>query len=91
MIGICCGIYLQRRGYHVQLIDRKGPGQETSAGNAGVFSCSSVVPLASPALLPRLAKLASNQDADFRMHYPHLLQLLPWISRFLLRCNRNTF
>ena len=91
MVGICCAIELQKRGYQVELIDRRGPGEETSSGNAGILSLSSVAPLASPALLPRLPRLAANLDSDFLLHYPHLPGLLPWIVRFLARCNRKTY
>jgi len=91
MVGICCAIELQSRGFQVQLIDRRGPGEETSSGNAGILSLSSIAPLASPALLPRIPRLAANLDTDFLMHYPHLLRLLPWLGKFLVRCNRKDY
>lgn len=91
MVGICCAIELQQRGFQVQLIDRKGPGEETSYGNAGILSLSSIAPLASPELVSRLPRLAANLDADFRMHYPQLPLLLPWLMRFLARCNRRQY
>ena len=91
IIGICCAIELQQRGFQVRLIDRTGPGEETSSGNAGILSLSSITPLASPALLSRLPRLAANLDNDFRLHYQHLPKLLPWIVRFLARCNRRQY
>ena len=91
IVGICCAIELQQRGYRVQLIDRRGPGEETSSGNAGILSLSSIAPLASPELISRLPRLAANLDTDFRMHYAHLPMLLPWIVRFLARCNRRQY
>lgn len=91
IVGICCAIELQRSGFDVEVIDRGVPGAETTYGNAGVLSLSSVVPLASPALLPRIPGLLANRQADFRLHYAHLPQLLPWLIRFLLRCNRRTY
>ncbi len=91
IVGICCAIELQKAGFQVELIDRRNPGSETSSGNAGVFSLGSIAPLASPALLPRLPGLIANQYSDFRMHYPHLLPLIPWLLKFLLRCNRKTY
>lgn len=91
IIGICCSLELQRRGYQVRLVDRRGPGEETSSGNAGILSYSNITPLADPALLPRLHRLILNLDDDFLMHYPHLASLLPWLVRFLRRCERNTF
>ncbi|MFT5811293.1 MAG: D-amino-acid dehydrogenase, partial [Rubritalea sp.] len=58
IVGICCALELQQNGYQVTLVDRRGFGQETSHGNAGILSLSSVVPLASPELLGRLFRLA---------------------------------
>jgi D-amino-acid dehydrogenase len=54
IVGISCALELQRRGFQVTLIDRRGPGEETSSGNAGILSYSNITPLADPALLPRL-------------------------------------
>jgi len=91
MVGISCALELQRRGFRVTLLDRRGPGEETSAGNAGLLSYSNVTPLASPELLARLPWLALNLDNDFRLHYPHLPALMPWLLRFLLRCRKSTY
>lgn len=91
IVGICCAIELQRSGYQVELIDRREPASETSYGNAGIFSLGSIAPLASPALIPRMPGLITNQYSDFRMHYPHFPQLLPWLLAFLMRCNRKTY
>jgi D-amino-acid dehydrogenase len=91
MVGISCALELQRRGYPVTLIDRRGPGEETSSGNAGVLSYSNVTPIASPELLGRLHHLIFNRDADLLLHYPHLPSLIPWLVRFLSRCRRKIF
>jgi len=91
IVGICCALELQRRGIQVRLLDRRGPGEETSSGNAGILSYSNITPLADPALLPRLHRLILNLDDDFLLHYPHLLSLLPWLLRFVSRCRRDTF
>jgi len=91
IVGISCALELQRRGYQVTLTDRRGPGEETSSGNAGILSYSNITPLADPALLSRLPRLLLNLDTDFLMHYPHLPSLLPWLMRFLQRCRRQTY
>ena len=91
IVGICCALELQRRGYQVTLIDRRGPGEETSSGNAGILSYSNITPLADPSLLPRLHRLILNLDDDLLVHYPHLMSLLPWLLRFVLRCRRETY
>ena len=91
IVGICCALELQRRGYQVSLIDRRGPGEETSSGNAGILSYSNITPIADPSLLGRLHRLILNRDADLLLHYPHLLSLFPWLVRFLNQCRRETF
>ena len=91
IVGICCALELQRRGYQVTLIDRRGPGEETSSGNAGILSYSNITPIADPHLLGRLHRLMLNRDADLLLHYPHLLSLFPWLVRFLSRCRRKVF
>jgi D-amino-acid dehydrogenase len=91
IVGISCALELQCRGYQVTLVDRRGPGEETSSGNAGILSYSNVMPLASPALWRRMHLLALNLDNDLRLHYPHLPSLLPWLLRFLWRCRRQTY
>ena len=91
IVGISCALELQRRGHSVVLIDRRAPGEETSAGNAGVLSYSNITPLASPALVRRSPRLLLNRDLDFRLHYSHLPALMPWLMRFLLRCRRSVY
>ena len=91
MVGISCALELQRRGYQVALLDRRGPGEETSSGNAGLLSYSNVTPLADPSLLPRLHHLFLNRDDDFLLHYPHLPSLMPWLLKFVMRCRRSVF
>ena len=91
MVGVSCALELQRRGHRVTLIDRRGVGEETSAGNAGLLSSSTITPLADPRLLPRLHRLALNREAGLQLHYPHLPALLPWLLRFLARCRRGVY
>ena len=37
MVGVSVALYLQRRGRDVVLVDRRGAGEETSYGNAGLI------------------------------------------------------
>ncbi len=91
IVGICCALELQSRGFRVSLIDRRGPGEETSSGNAGILSYGDITPIADPALWLRLHRMVFNLEPDFRLHYPHLASLLPWLLAFLGRCRRRTF
>ena len=91
IVGISCALELQRRGFQVTLIDRRGPGEETSSGNAGILSYGNITPIAAPELLGRCLRLLLNQETDFRLHYPHFLSLLPWMLRFIWRCRRSAY
>ena len=91
IVGISCALELQRRGFQVTLIDRCEPGAETSSGNAGILSYSNVTPLAAPEILHRCLRLLFNRETDFRLHYPHLLSLMPWMSRFIRRCRSSVY
>ena len=71
MVGVCCALELQRRGLKVRLFDRKGPGQETSFGNAGVFARSSLIPLNNPGLwatLPRVVQPVAAASLQPAVH-----------------------
>jgi D-amino-acid dehydrogenase len=61
IVGISCALELQKSGFPVTLIDRRGPGEETSSGNAGILSYSNITPLANPAILGRLHRLLLNR------------------------------
>ncbi len=91
MVGICCALELQRQGFAVRLLDRRGPGEETSSGNAGLLSLSNITPIADPALWSRMWRLALNLEDDLLLHYSQLPALLPWLMKFLARCRRETY
>lgn len=75
IVGVSCALELQRRGDQVVLVDRKEPGSETSYGNAGVFSISSLVPFNNPDLFGKLPKLLKNQGAGLRYDCGYLMQM----------------
>jgi D-amino-acid dehydrogenase len=58
MVGICTALALQERGHAVAVIDRRGPGQETSYGNAGIIQAEAVEPYPLPLDLPTLIDIA---------------------------------
>ncbi len=68
IVGICCALYLQRQGFSVTLVDRGGPGEGCSMGNAGVFGANSCVPLAMPGALRRLVGTLGSPSASLIRH-----------------------
>ena len=60
IVGVSTALHLQARGRSVTLIDRRGPGEETSYGNAGLIERSSVIPYAFPRSALTLMRFALN-------------------------------
>lgn len=83
MVGVSCALALQKRGLEVTLVDRREPGRETSYGNAGVISRSSILPLNNPGLWKNLPKYLGNRHAAVRYRWSHLLANPGWILGFL--------
>jgi len=48
MVGVRVALHLQKRGRDAVLIDRRGAGEETSYGNAGLIQREGVIPTPFP-------------------------------------------
>src|SRR5262249_47550379 len=82
IVGVASALHLARRGLSVALIDRRGPGEETSYGNAGVIEGNTVFPPAFPGGLARLAEIALKRATDANYHLPFLPKIAPWLMAF---------
>lgn len=91
IVGVCCALELQRRGMSVTLVDRQGPGLETSFGNAGVIARSSLMPFNHPGLWAQLPRLLKNDTVQFRYKLNYLARNLGWAARFLLSARPSVF
>ena len=86
IVGVCNALTLQQAGYDVTLVDRKQPGRETSYGNAGVLSESSVLVLNNPGLLRALPRLLMGRSLALRYSPKFILKNLRWFLKFLSHC-----
>jgi D-amino-acid dehydrogenase len=82
MVGVSSALHLQDRGRRVALVDRRGPGEETSFGNAGLIESSSVVPYAFPRHPATLLRYLRNQSTDLYWDYKALPTFASWLARF---------
>jgi len=82
MIGVCTALHLQARGKSVVIIDRCGPGLETSFGNAGLIQREAIEPYELPRKLSFLLSGAMNRRIDVRYHASTLLKLLGPLSAY---------
>ena len=86
IVGVCNALVLQRAGHQVTLIDRKPPGSETSFGNAGVLSESSVMVLNNPSMLRALPRLLAGRSLGLRYSLKFVMKNLGWFFKFLSHC-----
>ncbi|RQS70101.1 FAD-binding oxidoreductase [Burkholderia sp. Bp8963] len=82
IVGVSSALHLQDRGLRVALVDRRGPGEETSHGNAGLIERSSVVPYAFPRKLGTLLRYARNRSIDLYWDYKAMPAYAGWLARF---------
>ena len=83
IVGVSTAYAARQRGMSVVLVDRREPGSETSYGNAGIISSSSVTPLNNPSLWKSLPKYLTNRHAALRWNPFWAMQNAGWVVRFL--------
>lgn len=81
IVGVSVAMHLAKRGRSVVLVDRRGAGEETSFGNAGLIQREGVAPHMFPQDLPTLLSYARNQSTTMRFQW----RALPKLSNFLLQ------
>ena len=82
IVGLSTAFLLQRNGFDVLLIDRKGPAAEASQGNAGAFAFSEVIPLATPDRIRQAYKWVFDPLGPLSIPPKYALNIAPWLFRF---------
>lgn len=82
MVGISCALHLQSRGRSVALLDRRGPAEETSFGNAGMIQREGVVPYMFPQEWGTIFKYALNNTSEAYYQLSSLPSVAPWLFRY---------
>jgi D-amino-acid dehydrogenase len=83
IVGVCTALYLQRDGHRVTLIDRLGPGEGASKGNAAVIAAESCVPVATPGILWRVPGMLMDPLGPLAIRWGYLPRLAPWLWEFV--------
>ncbi|MBJ3778307.1 NAD(P)/FAD-dependent oxidoreductase [Acuticoccus mangrovi] len=89
IVGVSTALWLQRDGAEVILIDRVGPAEGTSYGNAGVLASCSVVPVTTPGLIGKAPKMLFSPDEPLFLKWGYLPKLAPWLVRYLRHANAD--
>lgn len=82
IVGVCCAIELQRRGWSVTLIDKGAPGEACSFGNAGILSAQALVPIAAPGVQTELPRLLLDRESPLVLRWRSLPTTIPWLMHF---------
>lgn len=82
IVGTAIAERLQSRGHRVVLVDREGPGEGCSSGNAGHFATDVVLPLANPKTILSIPKLLLDPLGPLAIRWSYFPRMLPWLLRF---------
>src|SRR5215213_6574873 len=82
IIGTSVALHLVKRGLSVALVDRRGPGEETSYGNAGVIEGNTIFPPVFPTRLRTILRVALKRATEADYHLRSLLSVAPWLLQF---------
>ena len=87
VIGLSAALMAQARGFAVTVVDREGPAAGASAGNAGAFAFTDILPLASPGMLRKAPKWLLDPLGPLTIPPAYALQIVPWLYRFWRACS----
>ncbi len=82
IVGVSVALQLAKRGKAVALVDRRGAGEETSHGNAGLIQKEGVAPHAFPQGIGPLLAYARNNRIDMHYHLSALPRIAPVLAQY---------
>lgn len=82
VVGTSAALHLAKRGLAVTLVDRRGPGEETSYGNAGVIEGNTLFPHAFPSGFGELLRIVLKRAPEANYHLSFLPKVAPWLLAY---------
>ena len=79
IVGTSIALHLAKRGLAVALVDRRGPGEETSYGNAGIIEGNTLFPHPFPRGLAAFLSTAAKRESGVNYHLSFLPRIVPWL------------
>jgi D-amino-acid dehydrogenase len=79
IVGASAALHLAKRGLAVALVDKHGPGEETSYGNTGIIEGNTLFPHAFPSGFGALLRIALKRAPEANYHLSALPQLVSWL------------
>lgn len=90
-VGTTTALYLQQEGLDVTIIDRDGPGNGCSFGNAGNIGIASFIPPATPGIWRHALRMWRDPMHPLDIRVAHLPNSLPWFWRFMRSSGERRF
>ena len=87
--GICNALFLQKKGYVVNLFDKEEPGCSASYGNAGHFSPYASLQLNRYDVLSDVPSMLTNSRGPLALKWNYIPKMIPWLSKFVLNCSHK--
>jgi len=87
--GVCCALFLQKKGFEVFLFDRDEPGNAASYGNAGHFSPYASVPLNRPDVLTDVPAMLLSSRGPLALKWNYVPKMVPWFLKFIKNCSKE--
>ena len=82
IVGVSVAVHLQKRGRATVLVDRRGPAEETSFGNAGLIQREGVYPYGFPHDFGALFRYSLNRTIDAHYHPSAIPRLAPFLWKY---------
>ena len=82
IVGVSVAVHLQKRGRATVLVDRRGPAEETSFGNAGLVQREGVYPYGFPHDFGALFRYGLNRTIDAHYHPSAIPRLAPFLWKY---------
>ena len=82
VVGLSIALEAQARGLDVCVVERDAPAAGASAGNAGAFAFSDILPLASPRIIRQAPRWLLDPLGPLSVPPRYALKITPWMLRF---------
>lgn len=82
VVGLSVALAAQARGLSVRVIDRVGPAAGASAGNAGAFAFTDILPLASPRIIRQAPRWLLDPLGPLSVPPRYMGRIAPWMWHF---------
>ncbi len=79
IVGLSAALHLEKRGVSTVLVDRQGPGEGTSYGNAGIIESNTLFPYPFPRSIRALVRVALKRATEANYHAGFLPRVARWL------------